>query len=180
MSGSKPVNWEGAGRQQPLGWWGPLCLALALAATAALGVLGEHARERLAASRRDGDEAAAIEALRAIANAQTLYREGDKDGDGVPQYADRLSDLIGTGAGRDEDLIDAVLARGVYSGYVFDLRRASGEAGQHVWYATASPLDASQGRRHFGINMSGQLFERSSGPVRFDARGDSADPALTR
>ena len=113
-------------------------------------------------------EARALGALRSIANAQTLYREGDKDGDGVLDFAGALSALVATGPGGNEDLIRSDLASGFYAGYVFDLRRAPGEAGQFVWFASASPLDPSEGDRCFGINMTGVLQVSSEEPIRFD------------
>ena len=121
-------------------------------------------------------ESRAIGSLKAIANAQTLFREGDKDCNEVLDYAERLADLTNTGSTGTEDLIDEVLAAGTKSGYVFRVYRLDPE---FVWVATASPAEPGvTGNRYFGINMSGQLFDSLTGPVRFYPDGSSPDHEL--
>ncbi|MGE0706514.1 MAG: hypothetical protein AB7N76_17670 [Planctomycetota bacterium] len=113
------------------------------------------------AERRRANESAAIGALRTLSSAQVLFREGDKDGNGAHDYAATLAAL---GAAQ---LIDPVLAKGEKQGYRFALARWR-EAPGLAWRATASPLDPSQGRRHFAIDQRGVIHE-SERPFALEA-----------
>lgn len=114
---------------------------------------------------------APIGALRAIHTAQLIYREGDKDGDGTPNYAPSLQALINLGPQR-EDLLDEVLASGTKSGYVFAITSVSLTG----WTANAAPAEpAVTGDRYLGANMRGQIYSSLSGPVRWNSDGSSPD-----
>ncbi|MGE0706513.1 MAG: hypothetical protein AB7N76_17665 [Planctomycetota bacterium] len=113
-------------------------------------VLGKQAGQ-LGEARRYGNEAAAIGALKTISTAQLLFREGDKDQNGVLDYADGLEAL---GKCR---LIDSVLASGEKNGYRFAVACAS-KAPEFQWMAVASPLDPKQGGRHFAVNQAGVIY----------------------
>ena len=92
--------------------------------------LARQVRERFVQRRGQGAESAAIGSLRAISSAQSVFREADRDRDGVLDYA-HLAEL-----GRAE-LIDEVLATGVKQGYRFS--SAPGPAPQFTWWAFAEP-----------------------------------------
>lgn len=120
---------------------------------------------------------AAIGALKAISNAQILYREGDKDGDGTLQYSSNLRALTNTGPSGTEDLIDEVLASGTKQGYVFAITSAS----EFGFTVNADPLEPGEtGDRYFGANMKGEIYYSKTGPVRWNQDGSSPDPQLGR
>lgn len=96
-------------------------------------------------------EQSAVGALKSIANAQTLFREADKDQNGELDYA---ADLKALGATR---LISPELATGSLSGYRFEVCRGS-DAPQFVWMATASPDPAGPGGRYLATNHAGVIF----------------------
>ncbi len=82
------------------------------------------------------------------------FYEGDRDKDGIADYAQSLAELSHAG------LIDNVLGSGTKSGYRYALAGvATG------WHATATPFSTSIGTRNFYIE--------SDGVVRF-ASGKSA------
>ena len=101
--------------------------------------------------RKGGNESAAIGALKAICNAQVLFREGDKDRDGTLQYAASLQQLVNTASG--EDLIDEVLAGGTKQGYRFSMGRPDP---QQYW-VKAEPVPGSGHERYFYVDQSHTL-----------------------
>ena len=109
--------------------------------------------------RKAGNEAAAIGSLKAISMAQTLHREGDKDGDGTLDYAASLQEL---GQGQ---LIDSVLASGGKHGYVFETY--NGPQTEFEWFATADPEEPGvTGMRFFYVDQSGVVFYSTRGPIQ--------------
>ncbi|MFC1707954.1 hypothetical protein ACFL59_14255, partial [Planctomycetota bacterium] len=74
-------------------------------------VIAAIAIPNLIQARKAANETGAIATLRTIVTCQTLYRDGDKDGDGVPNYATSLAELAKV------HLIDMVLATGMKQGY---------------------------------------------------------------
>jgi len=109
--------------------------------------------------RKTGNESAAIGALKAIAAAQSLHREGDKDNDGTLDYAADLSEL---GRGR---LIDPVLASGAKQGYVFETH--NGPHTEFQWFATADPTEPGEtGMRFFYVDQSGVIYYSTRGPIQ--------------
>lgn len=134
---------------------------------AIIAIIAAIAIPNLLSARKNGNEAAAIGGLKAIANAQTLYREGDKDGNNTLEYAGAIGDLHSSGAAT-EDLIDQVLANGTKQGYDFTV--TAGMNDQFVWFANANPTVAgTTGDRRFGGNMAGLIFFDSAAPIGFDA-----------
>lgn len=77
-------------------------------------------------------ESRAIGALKTISTAQSVFREGDKDGNNTLDYAPNLRAL------EEADLIEPVLGSGVKMGYRFCVQR--GEETEFVWAATAEPV----------------------------------------
>lgn len=105
-------------------------------------------------------EQAAIGALKVISSAQSLFREGDKEGDGILDYADGLDELVAA------QLVDKVLATGKKQGYRFEV--CSGQtAPQFLWMATATPLDPKSGLRSFAVNQAG-VISYSKTPFELD------------
>lgn len=116
---------------------------------------------------------AAVETLQQIADAQTLYREGDLDGNGVYDYAPDLATLIRHG------LLDGGLASGARAGYEFQVERGAGPRGEFVWWARANPHQLGvSGDVYLGINMTGIVCFSHRDPIPFDADGGSGDAVV--
>lgn len=121
--------------------------------------------ESLEESRRRGNEAAAIGGLRAISNAQTLYREGDKDRNRKLDYSPDMKSL------GDCNLIDKVLAGGKKQGYRYKLCRGKGELESFLWMVIASPIEPGvTGRRYFAANFTGVIWYRTDKAFVLDTK----------
>lgn len=121
------------------------------------------ARENLEEARRNGNEAAAIGGLKVVMNAQTLFREGDKDRNNMLDYAPDLASL-----GKC-NLIDSVLATGKKQGYRFELCRGKGEMGMFAFMVIASPLEPGvTGKRYFATNHAGVIWYRTDKAFTLD------------
>ena len=158
-----------------------LKLSTLMVITLGVGVVATAlALPELRGKRRRQNTAAAIQSLKDIANAQTLYREGDKDGNGVLEYAPDLASL-----GRYQ-LIPAELASGERLGYRFVVRHHTGPPGtpacaqdQFVWSATATPLEPGEsGELYLGANMAGLVFYSRDRAIAVEEDGSSRDPAF--
>ena len=135
---------------------------------AIISVVAAIAIPNLIEARKHGNEAASIGALKTIATAQSLFREGDKDRDDVLDYGS-LQEL------QQANLIDTVLGGGVKQGYTFDCQ-ASATTPEFLWMATASPLaPGATGDRYFAINHEGVIFFSPSQP--FTLSDDCEIPA---
>jgi hypothetical protein len=101
---------------------------------------------------RGGHEPGApIGALKTINTSQTLFREGDKEGDGALDYG-TLEELSNT------TLIDAVLGSGRKQGYVFQVR-PSPQTPDFLWMAVANPEEPTvSGDRYFVTNQAGIIY----------------------
>jgi hypothetical protein len=119
----------------------------------------------------DTRQPAAIGALRTISTAQTIFREGDKDGDGVLDFATTLEALAAPGV----DLIDGVLASGRKQGYLFTMNEVPVDATGFEWNCRASPEKIIYGyERYFFIDHSGLIRYNETGPA------GPADPPIGR
>ncbi len=117
---------------------------------------------------RRGNEAAAIGSLKAITAAQTLFREGDMDDDGAPDYA-TLQELS------DTRLVDMVLGAGQKQGYLFQVAPAPATP-ELMWMAVASPsAPGTTGWRYFVTNQDGVIYDSTTTP--FALTPDCAIPA---
>jgi len=126
----------------------------------------------LHAKQRQKNERAVIGALKAIASAQSLYREGDKDKDGVLAYAPDLASLVRTG------VLPAEIGDGEYHGYRITLRRHKLQ--QFIWSATAEPLVPGEtGDLFLGISMREVVHASRSAALVFDEDGAPPPKALT-
>jgi hypothetical protein len=117
--------------------------------------------------RYGGNEASAIGALKTINTSQTLFREGDKDGNGTLDYAGSTAELS------DTTLIDSILGQGHKQGYVFRVIH-SAPTSEFLWMAAADPIALDDGtlkwRRAFVTNHAGVIYYRAAdqGPVPLD------------
>jgi type IV pilus assembly protein PilA len=146
---------------------------------AIIAIIAAIAIPNLLSARKNGNEAAAIGGLKAIANAQTLFREGDKDGNNTLEYATALVNLTDTGSTGNEDLIDEVLANGTKQGYNFALTVPGAPQDQFIWTCLAdATVQGTTGDRHFGGNMAGLIFFNATAAVTFAGDGSSTDPVL--
>lgn len=140
----------------------------------ALGALliGHTAVRELTSVRRITNDSAARGALRVLETAQTLYREGDKDQNGVIDYAGTLATLGQAG------VIDEVLASGVKQGYLFRLVR-SAEQPEFVWAVAADPiLPGVTGRTHYALDWRGRRWT-SDEPIPLDPLTCQPPPGTT-
>ncbi len=118
---------------------------------AIISVLVSIAVPNLLEARIRANETAAVGALRTLITAQTLFREADKDLDGINDYATNLTEL-GPNTGR---YIDEVLASGTKQGYFFQILPG---AGGYTWSATADPqLPGKSGSRYFFVDETGVI-----------------------
>lgn len=103
------------------------------------------------AARQEGNEAAAVGALKTITMAEVLFREADKDANGVLDYG-TLADLARF------RLVDSVLGAGTKQGYAFEVQL--GEDPTLEWWATATPLQLGKtGERFFYADAAGLIYE---------------------
>ena len=117
---------------------------------AIIAIIAAIAIPNLIEARKGGNESAAIGALRTISTAQSLFREGDKDGNGTFDYATSTAQLFSNG-----NLIDSVLGAGTKQGYVFTVRSPDRA---FVWSAQADPVTVRKtGDRYFFVDESGVI-----------------------
>lgn len=118
---------------------------------AIIAIIAAIAIPNLIEARKHGNEAAAIGALKTINTSQTLFREGDKEGDGTLDYG-TLQLLSNT------TLIDSVLGSGTKQGYKFQCDPST-STGEFLWFATANPASpTTTGDRYFCTNHAGVIY----------------------
>ena len=118
---------------------------------AIIAIIAAIAIPNLIEARKSGNEAAAIGALKTVASSQSLFREGDKEGDGEMDYG-TLGELA------DESLIDTILGTGTKQGYTFS-GSYSKTTSQFLWYCIANPaLVGTTGDRYFATNNEGVTY----------------------
>lgn len=112
------------------------------------------------------NETAAIASLRDLATAQAIFREADKDGDGVADYG-TLRELF------KANLIDGALGSGEKSGYLFQLTLGRGEdkRGLQHWSLVASPKSPGEtGLRSFFVDETTVLRVEKKGKASAQSR----------
>jgi hypothetical protein len=122
-------------------------------------------RSSYLSARENTFEARAIGNLKRIGTAQSLFREGDKDGNRVLDYGE----LKALG---DAGLIDPGLASGEHDGYRYSLEL--GADPKFIWRAQAHPLNTGidfhellipglgpTGSRSFAVNQAGVIYYTS-------------------
>lgn len=102
-------------------------------------------------SRKNANESAAIGHLKTLANAQTMFREADKENDIVADFGN-LQELSNT------TIIDPSLGAGIRTGFSFQTDACSDNPG-FLWFAVANPVSPpTTGERYFCTNHRGQIF----------------------
>ena len=125
---------------------------------AIIAIIAAIAIPNLIEARKHGNEAAAIGALKTIGTSQSLFREGDKDGDDLLDYGS-LAELA------NQALIDSVLGTGTKQGYTFACA-ASTDRSEFCWWATANPaVVGTTGDRYFATNQEGVTFYSTSAAI---------------
>jgi hypothetical protein len=144
-----------------------VCVVLALPCM--IAVIAAIAIPNLIEARKHGNEASAIGALKTINTSQTLFREGDKDDDGMLDYAANLQELS------QATLIDGVLGTGTKQGYLFQVYNAP-QTPEFLWMATANPaVPGTTGDRYFATNHAGVIYYSRTTP--FALTEDCSMPA---
>ncbi|MCW8141463.1 MAG: prepilin-type N-terminal cleavage/methylation domain-containing protein [Planctomycetota bacterium] len=119
---------------------------------AIIAIIAAIAIPNLIEARKHGNEAAAIGALKTISTSQTVFREGDKEGDGLLDYANNLGELS------NANLIDPVLGSNTKQGYIFATAHSTATS-EFLWFATANPVQPrTTGDRYFATNHSGVIY----------------------
>ncbi|MBL4848053.1 MAG: hypothetical protein JKY65_21260 [Planctomycetes bacterium] len=130
-----------------------------IAAVLLLGVGSTYFQHRAGiALRKRSSPDAAIGGLREIGSAQSLYREGDHDGDGTLDYT-TLAELGRWG------LIYGDLAGGVANGYTFEAH--PGPDVEFEWFATADPVDpTARNSRYLYTDQTGMIYYSDNAPIQ--------------
>lgn len=111
-------------------------------------------------SRSRVNEVNAIGALRTIGLSQEVFREQDKERDGVLDYG-TLEELAAA------DLVDPILGAGTKQGYFFVVGPST-TTPELRWFAAAGPaIPGTTGKRWFFAN-GGVIYYSVEGPIRFD------------
>lgn len=137
---------------------------------AALSIAAAITVPNLVEARIHSNYSAAIGSLKAISSAQYLFREGDKDFDGVLDYG-TLGEL------GEQNLVDSVLAGGVKQGYEFKVQPTS----PFTWWAMARPClgdDVYLFTNHTGVIYRAGERGRPMCPCEVGPHGEAA-PAWT-
>ena len=121
---------------------------------AIIAIIAAIAIPNLIEARKNGNETAAIGALKTISAAQALFREADKEGDGNLDYG-TLPELSTAGA---TGLIDTLLGSGTKQGYRFEASYSS-VTSEFLWHGQARPLlPQTTGDRYFEVNHQGVTY----------------------
>ncbi len=123
-------------------------------------------------ARKNGNETAAIGALKTIGAAQALFREADKESDGNLDYG-TLNELAGGNGGMG--LVDSVLGSGKKQGYLFQASYSAATS-EFLWFATANPTKpGTTGDRYFATNHEGVTYYSATAPIPMNT-GDCSFP----
>lgn len=132
-----------------------------------VSIIAVIAIPNLLEARKNGNEVAAVGALKTLANAQTMYQQHDNEQDGEFDYGN-LQQLSNT------SLIDPTLAA-PKQGYRFDTA-ASALTPDYLWFAIANPvLPWNTGDRYFCTSFRGQILYTGARSIALDT-GNCATP----
>jgi type IV pilus assembly protein PilA len=128
---------------------------------AIIAIIAAIAIPNLLEARKNGNETAAIGAMKTVGAAQALFREGDKENDGNLDYGSLIE--LST-AGASGGLIDAVLGSGSKQGYLFTAEY-SATTSEFLWHCIATPsVPGTTGDRYFVTNHQGVTYFTTSTP----------------
>ena len=137
------------------------CGGISVLGLGGIAVIAAIAIPNLIEARKHGNEAAAVGALKTISTAQSLFREGDKEGDENFDYGslDELAECM---------LVDGVLGSGLKQGFHFQCEPSS-TTSEFLWMATADPaVPGTTGDRYFAVNHAGVIFYSVEAPIPLD------------
>jgi prepilin-type N-terminal cleavage/methylation domain-containing protein len=138
---------------------------------AIIAIIMAIAIPNLIQARKNGNETAAIGALKTISSAEAIFREGDKEGDGRNDYG-TLSELSAT------QLIDSVLGSGTKQGYVFQAGYSTATS-EFLWFAVANPVVSFYGgARYFEVNESAVIFYTTVGYLNLNVTDCAIDATV--
>jgi type IV pilus assembly protein PilA len=127
-----------------------LCVVSIIALIAAIAI------PNLIQSRKLGQETSALESIKTITTAETLFRETDADHNNLNDYGS-LAQLSQC------ELVDSVLGSGTKQGYLFQVE-ASSSSPLALWFLVTRPvLPGGTGDRYFECNQSGTIFYTTAG-----------------
>ncbi|MGE0710789.1 MAG: type II secretion system protein [Planctomycetota bacterium] len=102
-------------------------------------------------AKRQSNEASAVSSLKALLSAEYMFREKDRDGDGILNFA-TLAQL------KASSLVHGTLADGSSNGYLFDVQ-ASTVTPNERFFALANPsIQGDSGYRSFCTNHFGVVY----------------------
>jgi prepilin-type N-terminal cleavage/methylation domain-containing protein len=124
---------------------------------AIIAIIAAIAIPNLIEARKGSNEASAIGSLRTIGSAQHIFQQGDKDKNGIFDFATSLQALGAV------NLIDTNLASGTKQGYLFQILPGASE---FYWEASANPLlPGKSGDRYFYVDESGAIRFNTTSPA---------------
>jgi len=127
---------------------------------AIIAIIAAIAIPNLLEARKNGNETAAIGAMKTIGAAQSIFREGDKENDNNVDYGTLIE--LST-AGVSGGLIDAVLGSGSKQGYLFQAGY-SVTTSEFLWHCVSSPsVPGTTGDRYFVTNHQGVTYFTTGG-----------------
>ena len=143
---------------------------------AIIAIIAAIAIPNLIEARKGSNEAAAIGSLRAIATAQAMYRDRDKDGNGINDYAVPDSGIFQTPTQLGAvGLIDQNLASGTKQGYNFYVRAVSDQLPaawdpRNEFFVIAVPVAfGKSGDRLFYLDQTGVIrFATTNATINYD------------
>jgi len=116
-------------------------------------------------ARKSGNESSAIQTLRTVCTSQTMFREYDKDRDGISNFATDVAQLRAAG------LVDPNVGTGTKNGYAFVMQPVLDSEFQ--WVMTAVPVaPGNSGDRYFYVDETGVIR------FQFLAPATSSSPAV--
>jgi len=134
-----------------------------------IALIAALAIPNLIASRKMANETSCIASLKQVLNAETLFRETDREKDGNNDYG-MLSELVQTG------LVDSVLGQGTKAGYMFEATY-SFTSSEFLWFGTGNPVvQNATGDRGFAINNMGAVFYSTNMRLVLDTSSCQMDP----
>jgi len=134
--------------------WGFTLIELMIV-IAIIAVIASSASPELIEARKSLNESAAIGALRTLTTAQSLFRDGDKDGDAVADYAVSIAELhLVNPPDLDPDEVDP---NGVGGGYHYEVLGTVAPPLAAGFRAIAVPHSPASGNRTFAVDDTGLL-----------------------
>ena len=137
-----------------------------------IAIVAAIAIPNLLNARKTANEVAAIGALKSITEGQSLFREGDKEGDNSYDYG-TLNELS------QANLIDQILGTGTRQGYHFQTDRPA-LTSEFIFFALANPASMGDtGDRAFCTNHMAVIWYTSLVSISMNNTNCEIPPGLT-